>query len=308
VYFVQIGAADGRRFDPIHPFVARYGWKGILVEPLSDIFELLRGNYGNRDGLVFENVAITEQDEIRTISRVPLEKVGGDGVPGWAFGASTLVPEKTRFAPENSPAHLHAALTSALVTEQVRCLSLASLLSKHSVERIDVLQLDTEGYDARILRQLDLSRYRPAIINMEWQWLDEAEKAEVSTRLRDSGYSLYTCEADLLATSSPLVDFMVAPPAPDPESVPRFFPGVNRFTSETRVSGLEGSAASYPERIEFRRLRNSRVAIPGSPGLLTFISLIDGSRSYGEIAALMGCPVEMLTEWGTRLQSVFLLD
>lgn len=308
VFFLQIGAADGRRFDPIHHFVKRYGWRGVLVEPLADIFEMLKTNYAGQEGLAFENAAITESDGTRPISRVPMEKVGEGDVPGWAFGASTLVPEKTRFARKNSPAQLHAALSSAAVTEQVRCLSLASLLEKHAVGRIDVLQLDTEGYDARILRQLDLACYRPTIINMEWQWLDEAERKEVGERLRGEGYSLYGCEADLLATSKPLQEFAVLPPVPTTDSVPRPFPGVKGYSVEAEADEAVSVASSQAKRIVFRRARGTRVSIPAQPGLPAFLSLMDGVRSYGEMAAAMQCPVQTLLNRGRQLQSLYVLE
>lgn len=308
VFFLQIGAADGRRYDPIYHFVRRYGWTGVLVEPLPDIFEMLGANYEGQDGLVFENAAVTEQDETREIHRVPLESVGHGGVPGWAFGASTLVPEKTRFARRNSPAPLHDALSSAAVVEEVTCLSLASLLEKHAVERIDVLQLDTEGYDARILRQLDLARYRPAIINMEWQWLDEAERKEVSTLLSAQGYSLHSCEADLLATSGPLQQFLVPTPAPDADSVPRFFPGVVGYSVETGVDEGTGASSRRPSRIEFRRARKTRLSVPGQPALAAFLAHADGRRSYRQIADRIGCPLDVVLEWGRQLQSAYVFE
>lgn len=308
VFFLQIGAADGRRFDPIHYFVRRYAWGGVLVEPLPDIFELLKTNYAGQENLAFENAAITERDGTGTISRVPMDKVGEGDVPGWAFGASTLTPEKTRFARSNSPERLHAALSSAAVTEEVRCMSLASLLEKHGIGRIDVLQLDTEGYDARILRQLDLVRYRPTIINMEWQWLDDAERNEVGERLRAEGYSLYGCEADLLATARPLEDLAVLPPVPTIDSVPRPFPGVRGYSVETSDGGLDGVASRQTDRIVFRRARGTRVSIPAPRGLPVLLSLIDGVRSYGEMADAMRCPVQTLLGWGRQLQSLYLVE
>jgi len=36
---------DGAAYDPLHEFVARYGWRGLLVEPLPDMFEQLRRTY-----------------------------------------------------------------------------------------------------------------------------------------------------------------------------------------------------------------------------------------------------------------------
>ena len=308
VFFVQIGAADGRRFDPIYYFVRRYGWRGVLVEPLPDIFEMLRANYEGHEGLVFENAAVTEKEETRTISRIPLDKVGSSGVPGWAMGASTLTPEKTRFASENSPEPLHDALSSAVVTEQVNCTSLAALFDRHGVGQLDVLQLDTEGYDANILRQLDFSRYRPSLINMEWQWLTDGEKQEVSSLLGDQGYSLYSCEADLLATQGSIEDFMVAPPPPDVSARPRFFPGIRGFTSKTPVSSLSGAADPFPAQVEFSRSRQTIFSIRGHPDLLPFLSLIDGERSYGEIALMLRRPEGMLLAWGRELQSLFVLE
>ena len=44
-FFVQIGANDGFKADPIYLYVRKYGWKGILVEPVSYIFEKLKENY-----------------------------------------------------------------------------------------------------------------------------------------------------------------------------------------------------------------------------------------------------------------------
>ena len=32
--FLEIGANDGVANDPIYPFVSRFGWTGIMVEPL----------------------------------------------------------------------------------------------------------------------------------------------------------------------------------------------------------------------------------------------------------------------------------
>jgi len=308
VYFLQIGAADGRRFDPIFPFVRRYGWKGVLAEPLPDIFELLKANYAGHDGVVFENAAITEKDETREMHRVPLDRVGDRDVPGWAFGASTLLPGKTRFARENSPAALHDALTSAAVTEQVRCLSLASLLRKHPLERMDVLQMDTEGYDARILRQLDFARYRPTIINMEWQWLSEAERKEVGARLRGEGYSLYGCDADLLATAKPLEELAVPATAPDADAVPRFFPGIVRYAIETAIVDDTGGSSAYPTTIMFQRARNTRLSVPAHPDVLGFLALIDGARTYRQIASQVGVPVDRLLDRGRQLQSLYVLE
>src|SRR4051812_3493548 len=48
VFFIQIGAFDGRTGDQIHDYVVRYGWPGILVEPQPVVFEELCRTYAGQ--------------------------------------------------------------------------------------------------------------------------------------------------------------------------------------------------------------------------------------------------------------------
>ena len=58
IRFIQVGANDGFRGDPIRRMVQKYNWSGILIEPLPDIYEKLKENYKDQEGLIFENAAI----------------------------------------------------------------------------------------------------------------------------------------------------------------------------------------------------------------------------------------------------------
>ena len=44
-FFIQIGANDGVRADESYDFITKNNLKGIVVEPLSDMFEKLCQNY-----------------------------------------------------------------------------------------------------------------------------------------------------------------------------------------------------------------------------------------------------------------------
>src|SRR5271166_6111911 len=61
-YFIQVGANDGLKDDPLRRFVSKYHWRGILVEPQPQVFERLVKNYEAEKQLVFENVAIDDAD------------------------------------------------------------------------------------------------------------------------------------------------------------------------------------------------------------------------------------------------------
>ena len=46
-FFIQVGANDGRTGDPIRKHIERYQWRGLLLEPLPNVFEVLTRNYQN---------------------------------------------------------------------------------------------------------------------------------------------------------------------------------------------------------------------------------------------------------------------
>lgn len=154
-FFVQIGAHDGLHYDPVRPFVTKYHWRGILVEPQPAIFERLVENYKDEPQLVFENVAMGLEDG-RTILYAFKE---GDGLPDHA----SMLTSFERHALVNN-AHDYRA---EIVELDVPCLTVASLLSKHNVDKIDLLQIDTEGFDFHIIKMFSLSEVRPTIIHFE---------------------------------------------------------------------------------------------------------------------------------------------
>lgn len=93
VFFVVVGAMDGVGHDRLHKHIARNPeWKGLLVEPLPDMFDKLKANYAGRDNLIFEDAAITEKEGTAEITRIPEANVDNE-CPSWADGISTLKPE-----------------------------------------------------------------------------------------------------------------------------------------------------------------------------------------------------------------------
>lgn len=187
VFFLQIGAMDGVTLDPIHEYVKAGGWHGILVEPLPDMVARLRSTYAQQSGLVFETVGIAEREETRIMYRIPAETVAKAGLPLRAAALSSL----NRGHLSEFPAHT--------AQETVKCTTLAALLARHKPEKIDVLQIDASGYDAKILKQFDFARYHPAIVTIEFQHLAGQEKSEAEALLLSNGYLFYQDEGDLFA-------------------------------------------------------------------------------------------------------------
>jgi FkbM family methyltransferase len=196
IFFVQIGAMDGKTFDPIYEFVQKYGWNGVLVEPLKDHFESLKQNYSNSEGLIFENVAITEESGTRKINRIPTKVVNDNDLPNWGLGASSFYTDRNALEWDEIKPHI--------VREEVDCLTLPELLNKHNITEIDVLQIDAEGYDYHILKQLDFDKFHPYIINLEIVNLPKSERNECRKLLDKYNYLHIKAGYNLLAVSLPV--------------------------------------------------------------------------------------------------------
>lgn len=155
--FVQIGANDGLYGDPLHQYITRFPWSGILVEPQPTVFDRLRANYdGEKERLVFENVAISDHS-----GQITMYGPNGKGTDA---GDS-----------ETTVASVHPGVTGKQLSKRksqlnaftVPCLTLNDLLAKHRLYFWDILQIDVEGHEFKILSTLDLSRFTPLLIQFE---------------------------------------------------------------------------------------------------------------------------------------------
>ncbi len=192
-FILQVGAMDGKTFDPVHEFIERFRWKGLLVEPIREHYEKLVAAYGGRAGLSFANVAIAGHSGTATMHRVPSERILEGSVPRWGLGAASFYTDRNALGFDE--------VKKFVVAEEVPCVTLAEILSTHNVETIDVFQIDAEGFDYHVLKQLDFERYRPKVINMEIVNIPKAERTACKRMLDEAGYLYVKGGYDLLAVS-----------------------------------------------------------------------------------------------------------
>jgi hypothetical protein len=91
----------------------------------------------------------------------------------------------------------------ALKTITVPALTLESLLAKHRVERVNLLQIDTEGFDFEIIKMIDFQRMKPEIIHYENNFLNRRQKSECSRILGEQNYALLNLGIDTIAYLQP---------------------------------------------------------------------------------------------------------
>jgi FkbM family methyltransferase len=157
--FIQVGANDGFSGDPLHKYILKYPWHGILIEPQPDVFVELCETYKYiADGrLIFENIAISS-----SASKIEMYKPR-DGDSGVASVNQTVVARQTRDALKH------------LTKFTVPCITLDELISRHNFCSVDILQIDAEGQDYEVLKSMDLSVSGPLIVQFEHGHLSARE-------------------------------------------------------------------------------------------------------------------------------------
>jgi FkbM family methyltransferase len=181
--FVQIGANDGVTDDPLTKFVKENGWEGILVEPLSAAFTALKANYGASPRLRFVQAAISETD-----------------------GRTTIYTSANSRLASLDKAKASQGGKESVTKEEVTVLSPRTLFKTHGIDRVDVLVVDAEGFDGRILRAIDFSTFSASVIVWESHKMGKDATA-TADYLRRAGFAVVPMRADSVAVRKDLVRF-----------------------------------------------------------------------------------------------------
>lgn len=190
-FFVQIGANDGISFDPIYNLVTKEKVKGIAIEPLPDIFEQLKKNYKKNPQVKLLNVAIHKDQKEMKLFRVDPKK---KDYPNWTKGTPSF--NKSHHKLGNIPDY-------DIIEEIVTCISFEELIDKHSIRKIDLLQIDTEGYDSEILKMIDFGKVKPTIISFEHGMrqgiMNMSQFIECQNLLFQNNYNIIILDNDAIA-------------------------------------------------------------------------------------------------------------
>lgn len=191
--FVQIGAHDGAALDPLHNAIAARRWNGVMVEPVPYVFERLRANVGINPRLVLENVAIAETNASRPFHHLA---PASDDDEVWAYYDTLgsfdreVVLSHRRLIPD---------VDERIVTIPVECVTFDALCARNGLTTIDVVQIDTEGYDDVVLGLIDLDRYHLQLVMFEHLHLEPAAHAAVLERLAAHGFQSLADGMDTIA-------------------------------------------------------------------------------------------------------------
>lgn len=169
--FVELGAYDGITQNNTLHFEEK-GWRGILIEPVPAAYEACRRNRPLAQ--VFNCACVPHEYPGSTVSMT-------------AVGLMSLVngfysrPEEEAAWIERGEKVQNIARSEVVVAAK----TLDSILVEASLPRPDLLVLDVEGAELKVLQGLDLSKHRPRHIVAE-----DAYSSVVQDHLRKFGYVL----------------------------------------------------------------------------------------------------------------------
>lgn len=192
---VQIGANDGVTYDPIHHHVQSRGWSLLAVEPLGPAFERLTENYRSNPNVKCVQCAVANSDGVMTLYTLASNPDASDRYDLIASFSLDVLKQHWRRIPH---------LEDRIIAQSVNAVTLETLLNQNNIDEIDLLQIDTEGFDYEVIKMAFAAGLRPPIIAFEWTHLDQTTMWECKRALVERDYSWLSVRGDIVAAHKSL--------------------------------------------------------------------------------------------------------
>jgi hypothetical protein len=187
--YLEIGTND---FDTLNDkFANRVNWQGVSIEAVPEYFANLNKHPKN----VYINAICTLSDtKSQTFYYVPSEVVAKYNLPLWLKGCGSVDME-TQISLK--------AYSQYVVAKDLETISLDSVLNLAVFSSgIDLLKIDTEGYDFKLLNAI-LDRITPTNVIFETVFMSQADISHLDCRLRKLGYTFRGRIGDSIQYSIP---------------------------------------------------------------------------------------------------------
>lgn len=192
---------DGKTFDPLYNDVSSK-WNINILEPITYQFKKLQLNYKNKKNIkLFNNALDYKSGKVKmyTINPETLKNVSNNNKLLFANGISSFYKDRNSLGKEywdgRGKVHEKIGLTfnsikDSIIETYVDAINIDEL----NLEKIDILQSDTESFDYYILN-IVLKKYRPYVILFEWNNLPNNELNEIKILLKDYKTIFYQQDA-----------------------------------------------------------------------------------------------------------------
>lgn len=189
-FFIQIGANNGKRYDPIFNIAHELNLSGLVIEPIKTYFYELKKNYSSLNKIIPVNKAIYNKN----LSLKMYRHIEDKEAPDWVNGIASVDSEHYKKS---------GISKDKLIEEWVEAITFDKLIEDYKISHIDLLQIDTEGYDYNLLTMFPFNKFNPKIIHFEHQVYNDVmtkeQFLEICALLINYKYKIIMKEYDCIA-------------------------------------------------------------------------------------------------------------
>ena len=200
IFVLKIGANDGICYDHLATLLLTdMRYRGLLVEPVPMNAAMLKANYGKSGRFTIEQAAVAASSgtvKMYYVDESALKLIGASN-PNWVRHVANIASLDRLHVLKHLAPEMHPAVKET----PVECLAVNELLSRHNVQKIDLLHIDAEGFDYVILRQFDFTAFHPCVVLFEHTHLTNQDRRAAKTMMEFAGYKVQEMEADFLCLS-----------------------------------------------------------------------------------------------------------
>ena len=178
--FLQVDGYDGLSNDIIKPLMNRISMRGVIAEPQSNVYDSLKESYNNYENISVIDSGVSDSDCVREFYQTN----------GYSSQVCSLNKE-----------HLlkHKIPIRDIISTKVKFLTIKSIIDIHKLGDLNLLQVDAEGHDFRIIKSIDFDVLKPQIIRFESDHMSNVELNEILGILAFYNYKFYTESRDITA-------------------------------------------------------------------------------------------------------------
>lgn len=199
VNIVVVGANDGKLNDPVYPLCIDFPKRTtiLLIEPQEFLIPILKENYKFHDDKYFYNGAVGPEGQIAMFYINPkyfnkFEMAKGVNWPSYRGPSGVSSTNKTHvesFAHKFVGRRFMQNHKDLIMENMINSKPLDDIIKKVGFsKKLDVLQVDVEGFDDEVIYNSNIKELRPQIIFYEAENLSQSKELALESYLKQVGY------------------------------------------------------------------------------------------------------------------------
>jgi FkbM family methyltransferase len=199
---IQVGANDGRQMDPLRWLRLDPNWHSWLLEPNPIVYRNLKYNTRKEPHTTCLPLALGDRP-----GRLPLHVVDPHLAPAnlrrfldvsllSSLDLNSLLRSLQEYDQDENK------VRTWIKSVEVPVVDWTQLLNDEVGATPDLVVVDAEGYDLKLLSSFPLERCRPTAILFEHHWMEETDMTKLHRHLKSHDYRLFCYEMDTVAVQN----------------------------------------------------------------------------------------------------------